>query len=62
MENFKHLESLFHEIQNNLQVIRMEAELLKKARSQKIPQGVLDATQDIEKLLEEVRQHFLLAR
>jgi hypothetical protein len=62
MEDFKPLEHLFHEIQNNLQVIRMEAELVKKARSEKIPQGVLDATQDIEKLLEEVRQHFLLAR
>ena len=56
----KRLEHLLHEIQNNLQVIRMEAKLVKTAKSNQIPQCVLDTIQGIEKLLEEVRQHFLL--
>jgi hypothetical protein len=47
----KRLEHLLHEIQNNLQVIRMEAELVKTAKSNQIPQCVLDAIQGIEKLL-----------
>ena len=55
------LGSILHEIGNNLQVIRMEAELLKKANSEQ-SQTISDATQDIEKLLEEVRQYFMLPR
>jgi hypothetical protein len=53
MEAPERLERLLHEIMNNFQVIRMEAELRKKARSERIPQDVLDATKDIEKLLED---------
>jgi hypothetical protein len=60
MEDIQRLERLLHEIQNNLQVIRME--LLKEATSEQTPQAVLQATQDIEKLLEQVRQHFMLPR
>ena len=62
MEVPDRLERLLHAIQNNLQVIRTEAELVKTARSNQVPQCVLEATQDIEKLLGEVRQHFLLPR
>ena len=62
MEDIQRLERLLHDIQNNLQVIRMEAELLKEPTSEQVPQCVLDATQDIEKLLEEVRQQFMLPR
>ena len=64
MEASERLERLLHEIRNNLQVISMEAELLKKARarSEQVPPDVLDATQHIKKLLEEVRQYFTLPR
>jgi hypothetical protein len=58
METPERLERLLHEILHNLQVIRMEAELRKKARSERISLGVLDATKDIEKLLEEVKTKF----
>jgi len=58
MEAPERLERLLHEILHNLQVIRMEAELRKKARSERISLGVLDATKDIEKLLEEVKTKF----
>ena len=62
MDEIERLERLLHAIQNNLQVIRMEGELLKQPTSEQIPRGVLEATQDIEKLLEEIRQHFMLPR
>ena len=62
MEDIERLERLLHGIQNNLQVIRMEAALQKKPTPEQVPQCVLEATQDIEKLLEEVRQHFMLPR
>ena len=60
MEALERVGRLLLEIHKNLQIIRME--LLKEAPSEQIPQCVHDATQDIEKLLEEVRQHFLLPR
>jgi nitrogen-specific signal transduction histidine kinase len=62
MEASNRLGRLVHEIRNNLQVIRMEAELLKKASSEQKPQPILDAIQDIEKLLEEVKENFMLPR
>jgi hypothetical protein len=40
----------------------MEAELLKKTSSEQKPQPILDAIQDIEKLLEEVKENFMLPR
>jgi len=42
-------------------VIRMEAELLKKASSEQ-SQTIYDAIEDIEKLLEEVKENFMLPR
>jgi hypothetical protein len=56
------IERLLHNIENDLQVIRMEAVLLKKSTPEQIPQNVLEATQDIQKLLEEVRQYFILPK
>jgi len=44
----RRLERLLLQIQNNLQVIRMEAELRKEPISEQVPQCVLEATQDIE--------------
>jgi len=55
------IESLVHEIQNDLQVISMEAELLLMGeRSKRGPQCAFDAAENIERLLGEVRQYFLL--
>ena len=55
------IERLVHEIQNDLQVISMEAELLLMGeRSKRGPQCAFDAAENIERLLGEVRQYFLL--
>jgi hypothetical protein len=57
------IDRLVHEIQNDLQVISMEAELLLRGeRSKRGPQCAFDAAQNIERLLGEVRQYFLLPR
>jgi hypothetical protein len=57
------IDSLVHEIQNDLQVISMEAELLLMGvRSKRGSQCAFDAAQNIERLLGEVRQYFLLPR
>jgi hypothetical protein len=50
------IDHLIHEMENQLQVISMEAHLRRK------PQCVLDAAESIEKLLEKVKQHFLVSR
>jgi hypothetical protein len=50
------IDHLIHEMENQLQVISMEAHLRRK------PQCVLDAAESIGKLLEEVKQHFLVSR
>ncbi len=50
------IDHLIHEMENQLQVISMEAHLRRE------PQCVLDAAESIEKLLEEVKQHFLVSR
>ena len=55
------IDHLVHEIQNDLQVISMEAELrVMGKRSKRGPQCAFDAAQNIERLLGEVRQYFLL--
>ena len=55
------IDRLVHEIQNDLQVISMEADLqLMGERSKRGPQCALDAAQNIERLLGEVREYFLL--
>ncbi len=55
------IDHLVHEIQNDLQVIKMEAELLLMERtSKREPRCAFDAAANIERLLGEVRQYFLL--
>ena len=55
------IERLVHEIQNDLQVISMGAELLLMGeRPKRGPQCVFDAAENIERLLGEVRQYFLM--
>ena len=57
------IDCLVHQIQNDLQVISMEAELLLMGeRSKRGPQCAFDAAANIERLLGEVRQYFLLPR
>ena len=57
------IDRLVHEIQNDLHVISMEAELqLTGERSKREPQCAFVAAQNIERLLGEVRQYFLLPR
>jgi two-component sensor histidine kinase len=57
------IDGLVHEIQNNLQAIMMEAELQPmEERSKREPKCAFDAAQNIERLLGEVRQYFLLRR
>ena len=50
------IDHLIHEMENHLQVISMEAHLRRE------PQCVFDAAEQIEKLLGEVKQHFMLPR
>jgi len=57
------IDCLVHQIQNDLQVIKMEAELLVMERTSKREPGcAFDAAANIERLLGEVRQYFLLPR
>jgi len=57
------IDHLVHEIQNDLQVIKMEAELLVMERTpQREPRCVFDAAANIERLLGEVRQYFMAPR
>ena len=57
------INSLVHDIQNDLQVIMIASNLLfTEERSKRGAQCAFDAVQDIEKLLGEVRQYFLLRR
>jgi len=52
------IDRLIHDMENDLQVISMEAHL--RRTSKREPQCALDAAEDIERLLGEVRQYFLL--
>jgi hypothetical protein len=56
----KVIDLLVQEIQNSLQVMRMEAELrlMEQQNSQRGFQGAFDAGQNIERLLRELRQCF----
>jgi hypothetical protein len=62
-DNLEIIDCLFHEIQNNLQVIRMEAELsVIEQITTPGSQCAFAATEKIEGLLEEVRKWFLQRR
>ena len=50
---------LIHDMENDLQVISMEAHL--RLTSKRAPRYALDAAENIESLLGEVRLYFLLA-
>jgi hypothetical protein len=52
------IDRLIHDIENDLQVISMEAHLRLPAMRE--PRGALDAVENIGRLLEKVRQYFLL--
>ena len=54
------IDHLIHDMENDLQVISMEAHL--QPSSKREPQCVLDAVENIERLLGKVRQSFLLTR
>jgi hypothetical protein len=54
------IDRLIHNMENELQVISMEAHLQHSSKSE--PQCALAAVANIEKLLEEIRQSFLLSR
>ena len=63
VDNLEVIDHLVHEIQNNLQVIRMEAELsVMELMAKRECRCAFDATENIERLLEEVRKWFLLRR
>jgi len=54
------IDRLIHDVENDLQVISMEAHV--QPSSKREPQCVLAAVANIEKLLGEIRQSFLLIR
>ena len=54
------IDRLIHDMENDLQVISMEAHL--RHTSKREPQCALDATEDIERLLGKMRQYFLQPR
>jgi hypothetical protein len=54
------IDRLIHDMENDLQVISMEAHL--RLTSKREPRCALDAAEDIERLLGVVRQYFLLPR
>ena len=54
------IDHLIHEMENHLQVISMEAHV--RQTSKREVGSVLDAAENIEKLLEKVRQQFLANR
>ena len=51
------IDGLIHDMENDLQVISMEAHL--RLTSKREPRCALDAAQDIERLLGKMRQYFL---
>ena len=61
-DNLEIIDQLIHDIQNNLQVIRMEAELSVLEQAAR-PQAhcAFAAAQNIEKLVKELRKWFLIA-
>jgi hypothetical protein len=62
IDDLEILDRLIHDIQNNLQVIRMEAELSVMEQAAK-PQGrcAFTAAENIEKLVEEVKKWFVIS-
>ena len=54
------IDRLIHDVENDLQVISMEAHL--EPSSKREPRCVFDAVANIEKRLGEIRQSFLLSR
>jgi len=58
VENADTIDRLIHDMENDLQVISMEAHL--RLTSKREPRCALDAAENIERLLGEVRQYFLL--
>jgi hypothetical protein len=63
IDNLEVIDHLVHEIQNNLQVIRMEADLsVMELMAKQECRCAFDATENIARLLEEVRKWFLLRR
>lgn len=52
------IDRLIHDMENDLQVISMEAHL--RLTSKREPRCALDATENIARLLGKVRQYFLL--
>jgi hypothetical protein len=52
------IDRLIHDMENDLQVISMEAHL--RLTSKREPRCALDAAENIERLLGQVRQYFLL--
>jgi hypothetical protein len=54
------IDRLIHDVENDLQVISMEAHVQHSSKSE--PRCVLAAVANIEKLLGEIRQSFLLVR
>jgi hypothetical protein len=54
------IDRLIHDMENDLQVISMEAHL--RHTSKREPRCALDATEDIERLLGKMRQYFLQPR
>ena len=52
------IDRLIHDMENDLQVISMEAHL--RLTSKRAPRCALDAAENIERLLGQVRQYFLL--
>jgi len=58
VENAETIDQLIHDMENDLQVISMEAHL--RLTSKREPRCALDATENIERLLGQLRQYFLL--
>src|SRR5215470_14608605 len=54
------IDRIIHDVENDLQVISMEAHV--QPSSKREPRCVFDAVANIEKLLAEIRQSFLLVR
>ena len=61
IDNLEILDRLIHDIQNNLQVIRMEAELsVMEQAARRQPRCAFAAAENIEKLVEELKHWFLI--
>jgi len=62
IDNLEVVDQLIHDIQNNLQVIRMEAELsLIEQAARPESHCAFAAAENIEKLLDELRKWFLIS-